>query len=85
MKAEGLASLTRKLIDCVTKADDVSCSNDIEIIKQLMDDIDSVIEKISSLCKSKDLYSIFNEISHIADVPTDKLGDKLSYLRRVSD
>ena len=78
VKDEVLASLTRKLIDCVTRTDYVSFSNDVEIIKQLIDDIDNVIENFSSLCKSKDLHIIFNEMSHIADVSTDRLGNKLS-------
>ena len=51
MEGKRFASLTRTLIDCVRRASDVSC-NDVEFIKQLVHDIDSVIDKISSLCKS---------------------------------
>ena len=43
LQDEGRASLTRTLIDCVTKADDVCCSDDIEVSKELNNDIDSVI------------------------------------------
>ena len=84
MKDECLASLTRTLIDCVRRASDVSCNN-VESIKQLIDDIDSVIEKKYSLCKSKDMHNVFNESSHIADVSTGRMGDKHSCLRSVSD
>ena len=85
LKDEGLASVTWTLSDCVPKADDVCCSGDIEVIKQLIHDIDSVIGNISSLYKIKDLHSMFNEMSHIADVTSDRLNLKLSYLGRVSD
>ena len=57
LKDEGLASLTRTLIDCVTRANDVCCSNDIEVIKQLIDEIDSVIEKNYTLYKIKGLHA----------------------------
>ena len=43
LKDEGLAYLTRTLIDRIRRADEVFCSNDIEFIKQLINDIDSVI------------------------------------------
>ena len=40
----------------------------IEVIKQLIHDLGSVIEKNFFLMKSKDLHSMFNEMSHIANV-----------------
>ena len=52
MKDESLASLTSLLIDCVRRVDDICYSVDSEAIKQLIQDIDSAIGKISSLCKS---------------------------------
>ena len=85
LKEESLASLTRIRIDCVRRADNVCCCNDIEVIKQLIHDIDSVIEKISSLCKSKDMHIMFNEMSHFANVTSEKLNHRLSYVRSVSD
>ena len=61
--------------------DDAYSSNDIESFNPLLHNIDSVIGKISYLCKSKDMFSKFNEMSHIADVSIGRLGDRLSYLR----
>ena len=48
------------------------CSGDIEVIKQLNRDMESVIGKFSSLCKSKDLFSMFDEMSHYSDMTLDK-------------
>ena len=57
---------------------------DSEAIKQSILDIDSVVQKIASLCENKHMQSIFKEVSHIAHVSTRRLGDRLSYLRQVS-
>ena len=45
MKDDGLASLIRLLIDCVRKVDDKCYSADSEGVKQLIQDIDSVMKK----------------------------------------
>ena len=69
----------------MTKADNSSYKSDIGVIKQKNHDIYSVIEKISSLCKNKDMHSKFAKMSHIADVTTDKQNYRFSHLTRVSD
>ena len=53
---------------------------DSEVIKQSILDIESVVQKIASLCENKHMLSVFNEVSHIAHVSTSRLSDRLSYL-----
>ena len=65
----------------VTKTDDARCSGDITVIKYIIHDIDSVIEKISSLCKNKIVHVKFADLSHFADVTVDKLNNRLVFLR----
>ena len=65
--------------------DDLCSGVDSEAIKQSNHDIDSVIQKIASLCEGEHMQSMFNEVSHIAKVSTRRLGDRLSYIQQVSD
>ena len=76
VKREGLASLIRSLIDCVRRVNDLCSGAGSEAIKQSSLDIDSVVQKIASLCKNKHMPSTVNEVSHIAHVATSRLGDK---------
>ena len=85
MKDDGLASLIRSFIDCERRVNDLCGGAESEAIKQSVQDINSIVQKVASLCERKHMFSIFNEVSHIAHVSTRKLGDRLSYLRQVSD
>ena len=49
LQDEGLASRAKILIDCVSKAEDVCCSGDIEVFKQLYHNIDSVLSENFSI------------------------------------
>ena len=53
MKDESIALLIRSLIDCVHKVNDLCCGVDSEAIKYSIQDIDSVVQKIASLCEKK--------------------------------
>ena len=84
MKDESHALLIRSLIDGVHRVVDLCSGADSEAIKQSIQDIDSVVQKIASLCENKPMQSMFNEVSHIAHVSIRRIV-RLSYLRRVSD
>ena len=85
VKDESLASLIQLLIDCVRRVNDLCSGVDSEAIKQSILDIESVVQKVASLCEGEHMKSIFIEVSQIAHVSTRRLGDRLSYLRQVSD
>ena len=55
MKDESLAVLIRSLIDCVRRVNDLCGGVDSEAIKQSILDIESVVQKIASLCENKNM------------------------------
>ena len=82
---EGLASLIRSLTDCVRRVNDLCGGVDSGATKQSILDINSAVQKITSLYENKHMRSIFKEVSHIAHVSTSRLDHRLSYLQQVSD
>ena len=68
LKDESLVVLIRTLIDSVRPVNDLNGSIDAELINQLIQEIESVVQKVASLCENKNLPSVFNEVSHIAKV-----------------